>query len=61
ILKHRIGVPVNGESARYKEIKEDKYLIPSDWPEDWQHWLIYRTFLQQYHIVQNRSNPQAKA
>ncbi len=24
ILKHRIGVPVNGESARYKEIKEDK-------------------------------------
>jgi thymidylate synthase (FAD) len=36
ILKHRIGVPVNGESARYKEIKEDKYLIPSDWPEDWQ-------------------------
>ncbi len=31
ILKHRIGVPVNGESARYKEIKEDKYLIPDDW------------------------------
>jgi thymidylate synthase ThyX len=22
---------VNGESARYKEIKEDKYLIPDDW------------------------------
>jgi flavin-dependent thymidylate synthase len=31
ILKHRIGVPVNGESARYKEIKEDKYYIPKDW------------------------------
>lgn len=31
ILKHRIGVSVNGESARYKEIKEDKYLIPDDW------------------------------
>lgn len=31
ILKHRIGVSVNGESARYKEIKEDKYYIPDDW------------------------------
>ena len=31
LLKHRIGVSINGESARYKEIKEDKYLIPSDW------------------------------
>ena len=30
-LKHRIGVSINGESARYKEIKEDKYLIPDDW------------------------------
>jgi flavin-dependent thymidylate synthase len=31
IIKHRIGVSVNGESARYKEIKEDKYYIPVDW------------------------------
>lgn len=31
ILKHRIGVSVNGESARYKEIKEDKYYVPDDW------------------------------
>ena len=23
-IKHRIGVSVNGESARYKELKEDK-------------------------------------
>lgn len=30
-LKHRIGVSINGESARYKELKEDKYLIPDDW------------------------------
>ncbi len=36
LLKHRIGVSINGESARYKEIKEDKYLIPNDWPEDLQ-------------------------
>ena len=39
IIKHRIGTSVNGESARYKEIKEDKYLIPDDWPEDWQNIL----------------------
>jgi flavin-dependent thymidylate synthase len=31
ILKHRIGVSVNGESARYKELKEDKFYIPDDW------------------------------
>lgn len=33
ILKHRIGISVNGESARYKELKEDKYYLPSDWRE----------------------------
>ena len=31
ILKHRVGVSVNGESARYKELKEDKCYIPEDW------------------------------
>jgi thymidylate synthase (FAD) len=31
LLKHRIGVSVNGESARYKELKEDKTYIPEDW------------------------------
>jgi thymidylate synthase (FAD) len=31
LLKHRIGVSINGESARYKELKEDKYYIPEDW------------------------------
>jgi thymidylate synthase (FAD) len=30
MLKHRIGVPINGESARYKELKEDKYYLPDD-------------------------------
>jgi thymidylate synthase (FAD) len=33
IIKHRIGVAVNAESARYKEHKEDKWYIPEDWPE----------------------------
>lgn len=34
IIKHRIGVSVNAESARYKELKDDKYYIPYDWPDD---------------------------
>jgi len=32
LLKHRIGVSINGESARYKELKGDKYVVPDDWP-----------------------------
>ncbi len=31
LIKHRIGVSVNGESARYKELKEDKFYLPEDW------------------------------
>jgi thymidylate synthase (FAD) len=31
LLKHRIGVSINGESARYKELKEDKVYLPKDW------------------------------
>jgi flavin-dependent thymidylate synthase len=31
-LKHRIGVSINTESARYKELK-DKWYIPDDWKE----------------------------
>jgi len=30
ILKHRIS-SLNAESARYKELKEDKFYIPNDW------------------------------
>lgn len=32
LIKHRVAVSVNGESARYKELKADKYHIPGDWP-----------------------------
>jgi thymidylate synthase (FAD) len=35
LIKHRIGVSVNGESARYKELKEDKSYIPEDWDNRW--------------------------
>jgi thymidylate synthase (FAD) len=31
LLKHRIGVSINAESARYKELKEDKSYLPEDW------------------------------
>lgn len=30
LLKHRVS-SMNAESARYKELKEDKFYIPSDW------------------------------
>ena len=35
LLKHRIS-SLNAESARYKELKEDKYYLPADWPSSWQ-------------------------
>lgn len=38
ILKHRIS-SANAESARYKELKEDKFYLPEDWPEEWRRTL----------------------
>ena len=32
LLKHRIA-SINAESARYKELKEDKFYLPTDWNE----------------------------
>lgn len=40
LLKHRIGVSINAESARYKELKDDKFYIPDDWAQDEQVMLI---------------------
>jgi thymidylate synthase (FAD) len=56
ILKHRIGVSVNGESARYKELKEDKYLVPNDWPSEEQILLVehMEDSLKKYHECLNR-------
>ena len=34
LLKHRVGVNINAESARYKEFKIDKYYLPVDWDEE---------------------------
>lgn len=32
LLKHRVGVSLNGQSARYREFVSDDYYIPNDWP-----------------------------
>ena len=54
LLKHRIGVSVNAESARYRELK-DKFYVPADWPEDLQAMLIedIQHSFNQYHYYLN--------
>jgi flavin-dependent thymidylate synthase len=49
LLKHRIGVSINGESARYKELKEDKTYIPPDWSERWN--IALRNFTNESNIL----------
>ena len=53
LLKHRIA-SINAESARYKELKEDKFYVPKDWSnagdgglvgQDWQ--LLLEEYTQQ--------------
>lgn len=50
LLKHRIS-SLNAESARYKELKEDKFYLPVDWPQEWTKKLdaYTRTGNQLYH------------
>lgn len=43
LLKHRIGVSINGESARYKELKENKVYYPDDWTVKWTQKLVEHT------------------
>jgi thymidylate synthase (FAD) len=52
LLKHRIGVSINAESARYKELKEDKYLLPRDWPAEWQEKL--QNYTEQGNILYHK-------
>lgn len=51
LLKHRAGVSLNAESARYKEFKEDKFFIPQDWPIGEQYMLAahIEESYQKYH------------
>jgi len=58
LLKHRVS-SLNAESARYKELKEDKYYIPEDWPIKWQETL--QTYTEHgnelYHICIQELEP----
>lgn len=56
ILKHRIGVSFNAESARYKKLQEGKCYAPVDWPEDEQVLLIqhYNESFKKYHDALER-------
>jgi flavin-dependent thymidylate synthase len=56
ILKHRVGVSVNGESARYKKLQEEKLYVPFDWPEDEQVKLVehYQESFKKYHDTLER-------
>jgi flavin-dependent thymidylate synthase len=56
ILKHRVGVSVNAESARYKELKDDKFYVPSDWDSEEQgkYIVFMEDALKQYHDTLNR-------
>ena len=56
LLKHRIGVSINAESARYKELKEDKYYVPVDWPiEEKERYIEHlEASLQKYHSTLER-------
>ena len=58
-VKHRIGVSINCESARYKELKDDKYYIPHDWPNEEQMLLQNHCVesLEKYHAALTRLTP----
>jgi thymidylate synthase (FAD) len=58
LLKHRIS-SLNAESARYKELKEDKFYIPEDWPKYWRSRLESFTIEsnQLYHECLNNLTP----
>lgn len=56
LLKHRIGVSINAESARYKELKDDKYYLPKDWPleEQTRYIAFMEDALMRYHDTLER-------
>jgi flavin-dependent thymidylate synthase len=56
ILKHRIGTSVNAESARYKELKDDKFYVPNDWDDVERELYIHHmeACLTRYHDVLDR-------
>jgi thymidylate synthase (FAD) len=51
IIKHRIGVSFNAESARYKALNDGKFYVPDDWPHDEQALLVlhFEESFKKYH------------
>jgi len=56
MLKHRIGVSINASSARYMELKDDKYYVPYDWPltEQAKYIAFMEDALMRYHQTLDR-------
>ena len=56
LLKHRVGISLNSESARYKELKDDKYYLPQDWPleEQTKYIAFMEDALMRYHETLER-------
>jgi thymidylate synthase (FAD) len=56
LLKHRAGVAINAESARYKELKDDKFYVPYDWPAEEQELYVEHmtSSLKKYHDTLER-------
>ena len=54
LLKHRVGVSINGESARYKELKEDKMYLPEDWRYNEPHDQFWYNLLKKHTEQSNR-------
>jgi len=56
LVKHRIGVSINAESARYKELKDDKFYVPHDWDTEEQELYTkhLEESLQRYHQTLGR-------
>lgn len=53
LIKHRIGVSVNAESARYKELKNDRWYAPEDWPDNIKKRFnnVVRGMYAEYHTI----------
>lgn len=67
IIKHRIGVSVNAESARYKELRDDDYYVPGDLPDVVQEYMVgaMEAQLKDYHelmdLMQQAGVPRKRA